>query len=65
MLSVNLKIANNIYEIAKENSVKLLINPILIVSTGHLSTYKEENPWDGPPHESVFNYALSKECLLL
>ena len=64
MLSVNLKIANNIYEIAKENSVKLLINPIPnCVYPGHLNTYKEENLWDGPPHESVFNYALSKECI--
>ena len=65
MLSVNLKIANNIYEIAKENSVKLLINPIPnCVYPGHLNTYKEENLWDGPPHESVFNYALSKRMYI-
>jgi len=65
MLSVNLKIANNIYEIAKENSVKFLINPIPnCVYPGHLNTYKEENLWDGPPHESVFNYALAKRMYI-
>ena len=65
MLSVNSKIANNIYEIAKEHSVKLLINPIPnCVYPGHLNTYKEDNLWDGPPHESVFNYALSKRMYI-
>ena len=61
MLSVNSKIANNIYEISKERSVKMLINPIPnCVYPGHLDTYKEEDLWDGPPHESVFYYALAK-----
>ena len=61
MLSVNSKIANNIYEISKERSVKMLINPIPnCVYPGHLDTYKEEVLWDGPPHESVFYYALAK-----
>ena len=61
MLSINSKIANNIYEISKEKSVKMLINPIPnCVYPGHLDTYKEENLWEGPPHESVFNYALAK-----
>ena len=61
MLSVNSKIANNIYEISKEKSVKMLINPIPnCVYPGHLDTYKEEDLWDGPPHESVFYYALAK-----
>ena len=61
MLSINSKIANNIYEISKEKSVKMLINPIPnCVYPGHLDTYKEENLWDGPPHESVFYYALAK-----
>ena len=61
MLSVNSKIANNIYEISKEKSVKMLINPIPnCVYPGHLDTYKEEDLWDGPRHESVFYYALAK-----
>ena len=61
MLSINSKIANNIYEISKEKSVKMLINPIPnCVYPGHLDTYKEEDLWDGPPHESVFYYALAK-----
>ena len=61
MLSINSKISNNVYEIAKEKSVKMLINPIPnCVYPGHLNTYKEENLWEGPPHESVFNYALAK-----
>ncbi len=61
MISINSKIANNIYEISKEKSVKMLINPIPnCVYPGHLDTYKEEDLWDGPPHESVFYYALAK-----
>ena len=61
MLSINSKIANNIYEISKEKSVKMLINPIPnCVYPGHLDTYKEEDLWEGPPHESVFYYALAK-----
>ena len=51
MLSVNSKIANNVYELAKENSVKLLINPIPNCVYPASDTYKEENLWDGPPHE--------------
>ena len=26
--------------------------------------YKEENFWDGPPHESVFNYGLAKRHMV-
>ena len=61
MLSINSKIANNIYQISKEKSVKMLINPIPnCVYPGHIDTYKEDDLWEGPPHESVFYYALAK-----
>ena len=61
MLAINSKISNNVYEVAKEKSVKMLVNPIPnCVYPGHLDTYKEENLWEGPPHESVFYYALAK-----
>ena len=61
MLSINSKICNNVYQVAKEHSTKLLINPIPnCVYPGHLDTYEEKNFWEGPPHESVFYYALAK-----
>ena len=61
MLAINSKISNNVYEVAKEKSVKMLVNPIPnCVYPGHLDTYKEESLWEGPPHESVFYYALAK-----
>ena len=30
------------------------------VSAGHLDTYKEDNFFAGPPHDSVYNYGMSK-----
>ena len=61
MLVINSRIANNVYQIAKEKSIKMLINPIPnCVYPGRLSTYKEEDLLEGPPHDSVYYYAQSK-----
>ena len=61
MLVVNSRIANNVYQIAKEKSIKMLINPIPnCVYPGKLNTYKEEKLFDGPPHDSVYFYAQAK-----
>ena len=60
MLVVNSRIADNVYQIAKEKSIKMLINPIPnCVYPGKLNTYKEEKLFDGPPHDSVYFYAHS------
>ena len=61
MLVVNSRIANNVYQIAKEKSIKMLINPIPnCVYPENTNTYKEEKLFDGPPHDSVYFYAQAK-----
>ena len=65
LLSINSSIANNVFKIAKEKSVKLLVNPIPnCVYPGHLNIYEEKDLLSGPPHESVFYYALSKRLAI-
>ena len=65
LLSINSAIANNVFKIAKEKSVKLLVNPIPnCVYPGHLNIYEEKDLLSGPPHESVFYYALSKRLAI-
>ena len=57
--------AVNIYEIAKKYKIEKVINPISnCVYPGHLELYEEKNFWNGPPHESVFNYGLSKRLMV-
>ncbi len=61
LLNLNSQISLNIYNLAKKYKIKHIINPISnCVYPGHLNIYKEDNFWDGPPHESVFNYAIAK-----
>lgn len=61
LLELNTNFANNIYRACYENKIKLLINPISNCAYPEkITNYKEENFWDGPPHESVFNYGLAK-----
>ncbi|MDC0076739.1 NAD-dependent epimerase/dehydratase family protein [Acidimicrobiaceae bacterium] len=61
MLYENSKMALNLYQISNSNKVSVLVNPISNCAyPGHLNTYKEDNFFDGPPHESVYNYAMSK-----
>ena len=61
MLSENSKMALNLYQVSNENKVSILINPISNCAyPGHLDTYKEDNFFDGPPHDSVYNYGMSK-----
>ena len=61
MLYENVEMALNLYKVSHQNKVKSLINPISNCAyPGNLNTYKEEDFLDGPPHESVFNYAISK-----
>ena len=53
--------ALNLYEISRKNDVGILINPISNCAyPGHLTTYVESQFFDGPPHESVYNYGIAK-----
>ena len=61
LLYENSKIALNLYEISRKNDVGILINPISNCAyPGHLTTYVESQFFDGPPHESVYNYGIAK-----
>ena len=65
LLQINSIMAVNIYEIAKKYKIEKVINPISnCVYPGHLELYEEKNFWNGPPHESVFNYGLSKRLMV-
>ena len=65
LLQINSLMATNIYEIAKIHNIKKVINPISNCAyPGDQTVYKEENFWDGAPHESVFNYGLAKRIFV-
>ena len=61
LLHQNSTMALNLYEISRKNDVGILVNPISNCAyPGHLTTYVEDKFFDGPPHESVYNYGVSK-----
>ena len=61
LLHQNSTMALNLYEISRKNDVGILINPISNCAyPGHLTTYVESQFFDGPPHESVYNYGIAK-----
>ena len=61
LLHKNTIMSGNIYSAAINCGVKRVINPISNCAyPGNLETYEESKFWDGPPHESVFNYGLAK-----
>ena len=65
LLQINSLMAVNMYEMAKKYKIEKVINPISnCVYPGHLELYEEKNFWNGPPHESVFNYGLSKRLMV-
>jgi GDP-L-fucose synthase len=65
LLQINSLMATNIYEVAKRFKIMKIINPISNCAyPGHLAVYNEKDFWNGPPHESVFNYALSKRVFV-
>ena len=65
LLQINSLMGVNIYEMAKKYKIEKVINPISnCVYPGHLELYEEKNFWNGPPHESVFNYGLSKRLMV-
>jgi len=65
LLKINSLMATNLYDVAKTFSIKNIINPISNCAyPGNLTVYEEKDFWEGPPHESVFNYALSKRLFV-
>ena len=65
LLKINSLMATNLYEVANSFGIKNIINPISNCAyPGNLTVYNEKEFWDGPPHESVFNYALSKRLFV-
>ena len=65
MLYENSTIAINLYRASQKNKVKKLINPISNCAyPRNLTTYKEENFFDGPPDDSVYNYGIAKRLFV-
>jgi GDP-L-fucose synthase len=65
LLKINSLMATNLYDVANFFGIKNIINPISNCAyPGNLSVYDEKDFWEGPPHESVFNYALSKRLFV-
>ncbi len=65
LLHDNSKMVLNIFQCAVSNSVNKLINPISNCAyPGELNFYEEKNFWNGKPHESVFNYALTRRLIV-
>ena len=65
LLEINTTLANNLYKASVESDVKLLINPISNCAyPENINYYEEDKFWSGPPHESVFNYGLSKRLMV-
>ena len=61
LLHKNMIMSANIYSSAIKCGVNKIINPISNCAyPGDLEIYEESNFWNGPPHESVFNYGIAK-----
>ena len=65
LLEINTTFANNLYRASMQSGVNLLVNPISNCAyPSNINYYEEEKFWDGAPHESVFNYGLSKRHMV-
>ena len=65
LLKINSLMATNLYEVANLSGINNVINPISNCAyPGNLTVYDEKDFWEGPPHDSVFNYALSKRLFV-
>lgn len=65
LLKINSLMATNLYEVANILNIKNIINPISNCAyPGNLTVYEEKNFWEGSPHDSVFNYAISKRLFV-
>ena len=65
ILHLNSLIVLNLYKSCLENNVSMLVNPISNCAyPGDLNYYEEELFWEGKPHESVFDYALTRRLMV-
>lgn len=65
LLYKNTLMTNNIYNSSVMNNVNKIINPISNCAyPENIVTYKEEDFWNGKPHDSVFYYALAKRHII-
>tara|TARA_Y100000816_G_scaffold292493_1_gene288083 strand:- start:3767 stop:4705 length:939 start_codon:yes stop_codon:yes gene_type:complete len=65
ILHDNSKMALNIFENSRVHNVQQIINPISNCAyPGDLNIYEEKNFWNGKPHESVFDYALTRRLIV-
>ncbi len=65
ILHDNSKMALNIFENSRVHKVQQIINPISNCAyPGDLNIYEEKNFWNGKPHESVFDYALTRRLIV-
>lgn len=65
ILELNTEMIINIFKCSLEAKVEKLVSPISNCAyPGNISEYKEELFWDGKPHDSVFNYALTRRLIV-
>ena len=65
LLHDNSKMILNIYNTCAKHEVRKLITPISNCAyPGNIDYYEEKNFWNGKPHESVFNYALTRRLIV-
>ena len=65
ILHDNAKMVLNIFENARVHNVQQIINPISNCAyPGDLNIYEEKNFWNGKPHDSVFDYALTRRLIV-
>ncbi len=65
LLHNNSQMVLNLFESCLSNNVDKLINPISNCAyPGNLNFYEEKNFWNGKPHDSVFNYALTRRLIV-
>tara|TARA_Y100000590_G_C15676708_1_gene998321 strand:+ start:165 stop:1100 length:936 start_codon:yes stop_codon:yes gene_type:complete len=65
ILNDNTQMIINIFKSCLQNEVGQLINPISNCAyPGDLTVYKESDFWNGKPHESVFNYGLTRRLIV-
>lgn len=65
ILHLNSQMILNIFKSCQINGVSMLVNPISNCAyPGNLNYYQEDAFWNGKPHESVFNYALTRRLIV-
>jgi GDP-L-fucose synthase len=64
LFSNNMQMILNIFEACKDNNVKRLIQPIANCAyPAKENFFKEENFWNGPLHESVMVYGMTRKMM--